>query len=1037
MDERIIQRKLAILSGRMVVKRWSVDGWEVREAEFTPAGEYTFEGDWRPVQANETFAALKTLFFRAQANILKPTTPTGTLYLYFGSPDLANVIAGSNAPANFSGLEGLLRVDGRSYAGVDANHFRIPAPETGKHELEVEFISWLRAMCQSELRAMRAGFAGVSILEVDPDIEAAYYDLRFADEAIPQVKDPRRKGLLAKALEEAMLAMDMTLTGEAFAAEVRQARDLLKKRLAEIEPDPEAGQICLVGHTHIDTAWLWPLSETVRKCGRTFATAARLMEQYPDFHFACSQPQLYAYTQEHYPDLYQEIKKWVKSGRWETTGAMWIETDCNVPSGEALIRQMLHGLGYFQQEFGTRPRTCWLPDVFGYPASLPEILKGCGVPYFMTCKLHWQSLNPFPYHLFHWEGLDGSQVLAHIPKLRSYYNGLPTPEQLTIAWDNFLQKVDYDEVMLPFGYGDGGGGVTAEMMEYTARAQQFPGLPATRVDTGEGYYERVMAQAPALPTWVGELYLETHRGTYTTQSRTKRANRKSELLLYEAEVAASLANLQGGAISTATLKKAWERVLLQQFHDILPGSSIGQVYDDNLADHDLAQAAALEVRNAALRWQAERQIPAGQLGVFNSLSWSRGDPLQASVPDPATPFHLQDSKGRPCPVQLLSSGNGQAHILFEPYEVPALGWEAFSIQPGPAPAVQFLRAWERGLENAMFRMEVDDEGQVVRLLDKRCNREVIPAGQAANVWQLFQDGPEREAAWNVHDTFEKRRYSFEEPATIRVVESGPVRATLLVERTYRQSRLSLRIQIYQHTPRIDFIADVDWQERQTMLKIAFPVDVRSSEANYEIQFGTVQRPTHRNTTWDQQKFEVCAHHWADLSEAGYGVSLLNDSRYGYDTKDNTLRLTALRGAEYPDPEADRGLHHFVYALLPHSGDWREGETVRHGWELNAPMTALVGKAESSARPATPLVKVEGVGIVITALKPAESGKGWILRFYEAHGGHSQAQVSFAALPKRVTATNLVEENEETMALAGTCFAVAVKPFEIKTFRVEW
>ncbi len=1021
MDERIIRAKLDTLRRRTVVASWPVGPWEVREADYKPDSRYIYRGDWRPMREGETFVALTTVFCRASVDCPAATTPSGKLYLHF--PGMA-------------GVEGLLRVDGRAYAGLDANHDRVPAPDPGAHALELEFVSWLRAMCQPDMLGERAVFKGANVVEVDPDLEAAYYDLRFVAEAIPEVADERRRKRLAAALEEALLAIDLTLEPKDFALEVARARAILAERLAAIQPDPEGGKVCLVGHTHIDTAWLWPLSETVRKCGRTFATAARLMEQYPDFHFACSQAQLYRYTKERFPELYEQIKGWVATGRWETTGAMWVESDCNVPSGEALIRQMLHGLAFFRDEFGTRPRVCWLPDVFGYPASLPSILAGCGIPYFMTCKLHWQSLNPFPYHLFWWEGTDGARVLAHIPKLQRYYNGTIVPQELRVAWENFKEKGIYDEVMLPFGYGDGGGGVTPEMMEYAAREKRFPGLPATRVTGGEAYFDTVMAQSPDLPAWVGELYLETHRGTYTTQGRTKRANRKSELLLRDAEIWGAWASLGGDAIDMSPLRQAWERVLLQQFHDILPGSSIGQVYEDNLADHDRAQEAALAVRQAALHALADRAAPAGALVVFNALSWSRGDPVEAMVGDPGGAFHLRDSRGRSCSVQVLSRGDGQARVLFEPYDVPALGYESYTVQPGAPGDLGGLAVWERGLENGALRAEFGDEGNLVRLLDKRCGREVVSPEEPANLWQLFQDGPEREAAWNVHDTFEKRQYAWDGPATIRVVESGPVRAALLIERARGDTQVSLRIELYKRLARLDFVADVDWQERQTMLKVAFPVQVRSTEATCEIQFGSVQRPTHRNTTWDQQKFEVCAHHWVDLSEGGYGVSLLNDGKFGHDVKDNMLRLTALRGPEYPDPQADLGAHHFVYALYPHAGDWREGGTVRRGWELNVPMTAVRSRGGGGGG-ARSLLQVEGAGVVVTCFKPADDGDGWVLRLYEAHGGRGPVSVRFAAPPSRALATNLVEEPEATIEVAGSELSFEIKPYEVKTFRLWW
>ena len=1019
MAERIIAKKLEILHNKAVVRRWPIEGWEVRLATYRAPGDYEYDGDWEPLGARGHFPALKTVFLRATVDCPQPTPPSGGVYLQF----------------DFDGLEGALSVDGKIYAGVDANHKRLPVPKPGVHTLELEFMSLLIAYRQPAARDAMSSFAGGDLLGIDQELEAGYYDLLLAWETTRVAKDDRRRRRLSAALEEALLQLDLTAPPASLREDVQRARAILAEKIGEIAPDPEGGRVYLAGHTHIDTAWLWPLSETVRKCGRTFSTAVRLMEQYPSFHFSCSQAQLYEYTREHYPSLYEEIGKWVAASRWHTTGAMWVETDCNVPSGESLIRQIIFGLEYYQREFGTRPRTCWLPDVFGYPASLPQILAGCDVPYFMTCKLHWQSTNPFPNHLFWWEGIDGSRVLAHIPKLRNYYNGFPNPEQLTVAWENFLQKGSHDEVMLPFGFGDGGGGVTPEMMERVDRSAAYPCLPATRIGGEEQYFDEALRDADELPVWVGELYLETHRGTYTTQSRTKRANRFSERLLREAEIWGSLANSTGADISLSPLNDAWRRVLTQQFHDILPGSSIAEVYVDALADHDWAQGVATGVRDAATSWLADRTAGGGTVCVFNGLSWSRGDPVEAIIDDPGEPFHLIGAAGRPCPVQVIGREEDRLKIVFEPDDVPSMGLERYRVELGEAD-LSPLVASEQGLENEFFRVELDEAGAIVRLLDKRYNREVIAEGQRANVWQLFQDGPEREAAWNIHDTFDRRQYEFAEPAKITVTERGPVRAIVHVERAYRDTRIGYDIVLYRRTPRVDFVADVDWQERQTLLKVAFPVAVRSSYASYEIQFGATQRPTHRNTSWDQQKFEVAAHRWADLSEAGYGVSLLNDSRYGYDVRDNVLRLTLLRGTEYPDPEADRGRHEFTYSLLPHAGDWSEGETVRRARELNEPMLALSLEGEANSQPtAHSYLQVEGRGVVVETLKPAEDGHGWILRLYESHGGRNRVRVRFDRPPDRVVACNLIEEPKGEVPVVVDEFSFPIEPFEIVTFRV--
>jgi len=718
---------------------------------------------------------------------------------------------------------------------------------------------------------------------------------------------------------------------------------------------------------------------------------------------------------------------------------MWVESDCNVPSGEALIRQVLYGLAFFRDEFGARPRTCWLPDVFGYPASLPGILKGCGLENFMTCKLHWQSRNPFPAHLFWWEGIDGSRVLAHIPRLKSYYNGRPTPEELRFAWEHYHQKAAYPEVLFPFGFGDGGGGPTPEMLEYAARAADCPGVPAARQGSEEAYFDDVRASAPELPLWVGELYLETHRGTYTTHAEIKRANRQNELLLREAEIMGLLAQAHGADLDLAALQPAWANLLLLQFHDILPGSSIGEVYREAAEDHARIAAAARGVRDQALQSLASRVGAPGDLIVFNSLSWARADAALAALPagaDASGPLELVAPDGSRTPGQVVVGSEGEARLLFAAEAAPAVGYAVFGIQHAAAAPAHSLAVSERSLENRFFALELDDEGAIRRLFDKRHGREVVSSDQPANDLQLFQDGPEREAAWNIHDTFERRAYDWEPGAQIEVIERGPVRAGVRVVKRYRQSRLEQDILLYDRVPRIDFVTRVDWRERQVLLKAAFPFDIHATNATFEIQFGAVERPTHRNTSWEQAKFEVAGHRWADLSEAGYGVSVLNDCKYGYDVHGSVLRLTLLRGTELPDPEADMGAHAFTYALLPHSGDWREGETVRRAWELNVPLVGLPATPGQGDLPgAASFIQVAGPAVLET-VKPAENGDGWIVRLYEPHGGRGQVRVRMPRRLQSAVICNHVEEDETALLVEGDSFTFDLRSYQVRTFRVR-
>jgi alpha-mannosidase len=1021
-DPRIISRKLQMLSDLAVQDRRPISHWQARTAKHIGPGEYEYLDDWGPVEDFSLWPALHTVFLSATAQVPDDWSPERTCF------DFA-----------FDAMEGLLSIGNRPWAGLDRAHARVPVPGPGEHHLQLEFISVPGAWSQPGLRGARGSFSGGQLILVDPNVEAAYYDFRFAAETARAIADERRKALLEAAIEDALIAINLTAPREQVLAEIQAGRQLLAERVAAIARDPEAGRLFLTGHTHIDTAWLWPLKETIRKCGRTFATACRLMERYPDYHFACSQAQLYRYTKQHYPLLFEEIKRWVAQGRWETTGAMWVEADANVTSGESLIRQILHGLRFFREEFGTRPTICWLPDVFGYNAGMPQILKGCGIESFWTWKLHWQSRNPFPHHLFWWEGVDGSRVLAHIPKLGGGgYNGTPSPEQLVRSWETYLQKGIYDEQLFPFGHGDGGGGVTPEMMEMANRAADYPGLPACRQGTPEQFFADVHKAAPDLPTWVGELYLETHRGTYTTQARAKRGNRRCEQALRDAEIWGTIQRClsaePGSAPDLSDLATfshgAWEKVLLHQFHDILPGSSIAEVYEDTAADHAEVLREAEAIRIAAIEALCEKRPHSSRVRVFNSLSWPRSDVASATVPDPGDDA-VAIGDGHALPVQVLSRAHGWADVIFGVEGVPPLGALTVEISDRSR-STNRLRAAGRTLESHLYLLELAEDGSIVRLLDKRAHREVIAPGEAGNRLQLFQDGPEREAAWNIHATYAKREYPWEGDCTVEMVERGPVRAVARVTRTHRNTRLAQDIVLYDNLPRIDFRTQVEWHEKQTMLKVAFPVAVRASHATFEVQFGAYERPNHRNTSWDQEKFEVCGLRWADLSEGGYGVSLLNDCKYGHDVLGNVLRLTLLRGTEYPDPDADQGAHEFTYSLLPHLGDWREGETVRQAAQLNVPLVAVPTAAQE---PAISYVSVAGPAIVET-LKPAEDGDGVILRLYEPGGGRGLVTVQHRLPFGSVVACNLAEDDQEVVPAAGGAFSFEIKPYQIRTFRLR-
>jgi len=1014
MDDRIVRKKLEVLNGMLREPLRELGPWEGRQGRYVAPGRVEYQSDWKPVTHPSSWPALSTAFLRTAYEAPKVTEGMKA-YLAF----------------ELEQFESMACLDGEPYCGVDPHHLLVPAPPKGK-ELLIEAFAVPSAQRRPQDEKLKATFHGASLVAIHPEEHRAISDISYLRETIQAIGEGRRRSLMEKALEEALLLIDLTRSREEIRQQVLDAAKLLRKRLSAIGRDAEEGSLFFVGHTHIDTAWLWPIKETVRKCGRTFSTVCRLMEACPQFHFSCSQAQLFDYTKRYYPSLYDEMKRWVKEGRLHTTGGMWVETDCNVTSGESLVRQFLYGIRFFREEFGTRPRTCWLPDVFGYPASLPQILNGCGIPYFFTYKLHWQARNPFPKHLFQWEGIDGTRVLGHIPLLRGGYNGNTSPDHLAFAWKNYLQKEQYPELLFPYGYGDGGGGPTLEMVEALDRVKDYPGLPQGRTGSEEQFFQEAEASGLVTDVWMGELYLETHRGTYTTHADAKTGNRRCELSLRDAEILESLAAWQDTPVDNAPLRTAWELTLVNQFHDILPGSSIASVYEDMRKDYVQVMETASQVSRAAGEALMEKDDP-HRVCVVNTLSWDRSDPVRLKLDPGLDQVCIKDDQGHLLPSQILEGEEGSKELVFEPGAIPGFSMKAFLLEEGSSNSDDSFEVEPRRMESPFYALEMGEDGSIERLFDKRNQREVVPQGGRLNEFRFYQDGPEGEAAWNIHDTYKKARYEQESPAQFKVLETGPVLASVEVTRRFRDSVFIQEIVLYRNHPRIDFVTKADWQERQTLLKASFNVTVRSSRSTSEVQFGALERATHRNTSWEEEKFEVCAQRWVDLSEPGYGVSLLNDGKYGHDFEPSRMGITLLRGPESPDPGADLGTHTFTYALLPHKGSWTEAGTVFAAAELNSSLLSFSGYVPKTS---APWLVLEGLPVVADTLKLAEDGKGWILRLYEPHGARGTARLRLASSPAQVTQTNLVEEDEQDIPLEDGVLELSFRPFQIRTLRLR-
>ncbi|MCB9155288.1 MAG: alpha-mannosidase [Caldilineae bacterium] len=950
---------------------------------------------------------------------------------------------------NFSHPEALAYIDGVPYAACDRHHQEIRLPvmwcDGRPHMLALHGWTGLGAGWNTD-PVSHLVMHSCAVVQIDQPTRDFIATARVALGAAKTLdpNTPARNALL-NALDQSFVLLDTVEPfGDRFYASIAPAHAALNAGIAQAGP-PMPVILTATGHAHIDVAWLWTLDQTRRKAGRSFHTVLRLMEQFPDYHFTQSQPQLYEYIRSDYPDLFDAIKQRVAEGRWEPIGGMWVEADCNLTGAESLARQFLLGRTYFRQHFGADAESpvLWLPDVFGYAWALPQLIKQAGLDYFFTIKIGWSQYNRMPYDSFWWQGLDGTQVLTHFSTspaggsaYASTYNAMATPAEALGAWNNFQQKEMQNDVFMAFGYGDGGGGPTREMLENLRELAEFPAMPAARQrPVGEFFRDMEREAGQRLPIWNGELYLEYHRGTYTTQSRNKRANRKCEFLLHDTEFVATLAARFDASYvyPKDALLAAWRLMCLNQFHDIIPGSSIGQVYVDSQAQYAAIQQLATEARDSALAVIGART--GGDLLLVNPTGFARRDLALWSDVLPAT-GRLAHIDGHPVRTQTTDRGTLIDAGELSPYSVTPLVIAPFDEDAGEAKS---LNATPTLLENRFLRVEFDANGDVTRIYDKTNERDVLAPGALANQLQAFEDRPKAWDAWDIDIFYDDRVWLAEPAESVRVVEAGPLRATLEIKRRILNSTLVQHVSLAHNSPRLDFDTTIDWRERHILLKVAFPVDVLAPTATHEIQWGNVERPTHRNTSWDWARFETCAHKWVDLSEGDYGVSLLNDCKYGYDVRGNVIRLSLLRSPTIPDGEADQGEHHFVYSLLPHAGGWEAG-VIPEAYCLNDPI--LVSRIEASDRTDAgsplkllPLVSCDSPNIVLETIKQAENGRGVIVRLYESQRRRGWATLTASFPLKAVEHTNLLEEHQADLTPVGNQVTLFVKPYEIVTLRL--
>ncbi len=877
-------------------------------------------------------------------------------------------------------------------------------------------------------------------------------------------------------LETAIGAVDLKALDAAdqdkFDASLRKAHS----GLDPLKPTLKEATAHLTGNSHIDAAWLWPWTETVDAVRRTFSTALQLMDEYPKYTYTQSAAQYNVWMAEKYPEMNEQIKQRIKDGRWEIVGGMWVEPDLNMPDGESLVRQLLIGKRTYKDLYGVDVRIGWNPDSFGYNWQLPQIYKKSGVDYFVTQKMTWNETNKLPFKLFWWKSPDGSSVLTYFP--HDYANDNLNPVRLSMDLATARQQAPgMLEMMDLYGSGDHGGGPTRAVLDEGIHWMQ-PDMvvPQMKFGIAQSFFNDIQDKiavdskvwnydsiakgyqyppAPAegkisIPTWDDELYLEFHRGVFTTQAAHKRNMRESEEWVLNAEKYSSLAWLDGQAYPGSELNEAWKKVLFNQFHDLAAGSGIGIIYKDAQRDYDdvrwasnEASARALHTIQAEINTRAAGEVP---VLVFNPLAWQRSDLTTVDVEMPsATPngVSVLDAQNHVLPSEVLSSNEktNSYRLLVQAKDVPSLGYSLLHVAPGKKPFASDLKASGTTIENSALKVTVDPQtGCITSLYDKKANFETLAQGACGNELIAFKDTPKEYDAWNIDADFDQVFTKLDKADSVELVEKGPLKAVIRVTRTWQSSKFVQDITLYNAIDRVDVVSDIDWHETHILLKAAFPLAASSNKATYEIPYGSIERPTTRNNSWENAKFEVPALRWADLGDGQHGFSLINESKYGYDAKGNTLRLSLLRSPTWPDPDADRGHQHFTYALYPHAGDWKQALTVRHGYDFNYKLKAMQVEAHSGTLPAEhSFATVQAENVVLTAMKKTEDGNGLILRMYEWAGKSGDAEVHLPHGATAATVANMLEQPQGSpLTVTGTDqVTVPIHPYEILTLRVDY
>ena len=963
------------------------------------------EGDWKPFTADSRMTGRDAHYWLRASFKTPPKKENVSYYI--------KCTTGFEGQWDATNPQGLIYLNGEMVQGIDTNHTEIYLEPDTEYVMHNYFYLGL---IKNNVPLHMAMY------ELDEKSEQLYYDIRVPYEVFMMHHhndDPHE--IIVPILEQTCNIIDFRKPRSIeYKKSVDEAIEFIKQEFYEKVCSVDSKPIVdCIAHTHIDIEWLWDRAQTREKIQRSFTNALALMKKYPEFKFMLSQPELYRYLKEEAPEKYEELKQLVAEGRWEPEGAMYVEADCNLASGESLIRQIYQGKKFFKDEFDVDCKILFLPDVFGYSAALPQILNKSGIRHFVTSKIAWNETNTMPVDTFMWEGLDGSEIFTNFITTQDYkginperittYVGFMTPSHIKGTWNKFIEKQYSTRALTTYGYGDGGGGPTKEMLEKQRRmAKGIPGMPVTKLptliehlDAKREEFDVSCQKLRRTPKWVGELYLEFHRGTYTSIAKNKRANRKSEFALSCAEGISYLGMLLGSNYDANGLYNTWNRVLHNQFHDIIPGSSIKEVYDGTDIDYKEILEYTDSVIDEKMGTIASNIGTDGGVLVYNPSGFERKgiavlEGKTVELADTIAPFGYK----------VISNFNDTTTV-----------------------AVDGLTA-----ENKFYKMTLDKAGRIVELFDKVASRQVLKPSEYGNEFQAFEDIPRVYENWELTDYYKQKKWVLDDVAEITPIIDGS-RAGFKVVKKYLDSTISQNVWLYSDTNRIDFDTELDWHEHHQVLKVAFPIDVHTNTATYETQFGHIERPTHTNTSWDAAKFEVCAHKWITVAENGYGVGLLNDCKYGFNTEGSTMKLTVLKCSQYPNEEADQGEHKLTYSIMAYEGDFRDAGLINESYALNQPLVAkVVDKNSGALADNFSLVSCDKSNVIIETVKKAEDDNGMIVRMYDAFNRRANATITVADGFKGAHLCDLMENELEKLELVDNKVTVAVSNFEIVTLK---